>query len=139
MQHSQNTTAAAKEMMDAANVAGTTVLMCTVVLALVFFTVLLWRARSRYSEYMLGVTIAPAATPPDEQQQQRYRVVTLYPAMPLGTATTAATSATATAAGMMIADAADELEDELKKEPEKQKEDDVVSDTEETVQIHETK
>ena len=67
--------------MDAANVAGTTVLVCTLLLMLLFFASVLHRARSRYREYMLGSTSGaagghqlPAPLPPP--------VISPYPPFP---------------------------------------------------------
>ena len=52
-----NTTSTSSDhIMDAANATGLTVLVCTMLLGIVFASVILCKARSRYSEYMLGTT-----------------------------------------------------------------------------------
>lgn len=122
------------KMMEAANLAGATVLMCTVMLGLMFFAMLLWRARSRYREYMLGITATttnPAATSSEEEEEQQQQscracVISLYPALPLNECSSGKNG------GARIADAADELEDDKEEAQEEEEE-------EEAVQIYETK
>ena len=84
---SSNGEDASSAMMDAANAAGVTVLACTLALGIVFLTVALFKARSKYKEYMLGSTNAPhQKTTTDHGQEQytgeKYAVITLYPTFP---------------------------------------------------------
>lgn len=82
MNNSSQHSSSSRGLVDAANATGLTVLVCTILLGLVFATVIMCKARSRYREYMLGST--STQQPHQQQQEQQYDpvIISLYPALP---------------------------------------------------------
>lgn len=94
--NSSSSSSGDSDLMDAANVVGLSVAICTAVLLFSFAAVLLWKARSRYSEYMLSSTNATTVTAVVDQQQgiAFQEVISLYPAIPATTTKTPKTQET---------------------------------------------